>query len=92
MRVSSGRMDLNPVGDVAQLGRAPESHSGGRGFESHRLHQFLDTQKTFQFRCVPLRRNRKVWDSPEQDTAKDSASSPLLLISVGTVCFAQSLH
>ena len=26
-------------GDVAQLGRAPESHSGGRGFESLRLHQ-----------------------------------------------------
>ena len=25
-------------GDVAQLGRAPESHSGGRGFEPLRLH------------------------------------------------------
>ncbi len=29
----------NISGDVAQLGRAPESHSGGRGFESLRLHQ-----------------------------------------------------
>ncbi len=27
-------------GDVAQLGRAPDSHSGGRGFESLRLHQY----------------------------------------------------
>ena len=25
-------------GAVAQLGRAPEWHSGGRGFESHQLH------------------------------------------------------
>src|SRR5437016_10751293 len=28
-------------GAVAQFGRAPEWHSGGREFDPHRLHQFL---------------------------------------------------
>ncbi len=29
------------IGAVAQIGRAPESHSGGHGFESRRLHKFF---------------------------------------------------
>ena len=29
------------TGAVAQLGRAPEWHSGGRGFESHQLHSSI---------------------------------------------------
>ena len=36
---SSDKISAHQRGDVAQPGRAPESHSGGRGFESHRLHQ-----------------------------------------------------
>src|SRR5205814_4194085 len=29
------------LGDVAQLARAPALQAGGRGFESHRLHQIV---------------------------------------------------
>ena len=36
---------LASPGDVAQLARAPALQAGGRGFESHRLHTIVSTEK-----------------------------------------------
>ena len=36
---------MPPHGDVAQLARAPALQAGGRGFESHRLHHLLASNR-----------------------------------------------
>ena len=45
LTLSTDAVRLAPVkpGAVAQLGRAPESHSGGQGFEPPQLHYFSRT-------------------------------------------------
>ena len=39
----------SPYGDVAQLARAPALQAGGRGFESHRLHQYPSGSLALRF-------------------------------------------
>src|SRR5205814_642700 len=45
------------LGDVAQLARAPALQAGGRGFESHRLHQ-KSARIGERFGHIPRRRKR----------------------------------